>query len=62
MEMRSKEAIVQSIIEELSEALESIGAGQNFAIIHLDEESQSVTIKMDYNIVEEDEYVGLCFY
>lgn len=59
----SKEIVCERILEELDTALEDISA--NHSIIGVESvniEKQEITIKFRYNIVPEDEYIGLTSY
>ncbi len=61
----TKEEIVKRVTSELDECLETANAeiyGYEDKIVEVDLEKQTITIKFDYNIVEEDDYVGLAFY
>jgi copper chaperone CopZ len=61
----TKEEIVKRVTSELDECLETANAEiyrYEDKIVEVDLEKQTITIKFDYNIVEEDDYVGLAFY
>ena len=61
----SKEEVIKRITEELDECLESANAEiYNYSdkIVDVDLENQTITIKFNYNIVPEDNYIGLAFY
>jgi hypothetical protein len=61
----TKDEIVKKITSELDECLESQNAevyDYSDKIVDVDTKNKTITIKFDYNVVEEDEYVGLSFY
>jgi copper chaperone CopZ len=61
----TEKEIIKRITSELDECLESVNAEiYNYSgkIVSVDTERQTITIKFDYNVVEEDDYVGLAFY
>ena len=61
----TKEEVVERITDELDNCLSSVNAEiyrYEDKIVEVDLENQTITIKFDFNVVEEDDYVGLCFY
>ena len=61
----SKEEIVKRITNELDDCLSSANAeiyNYKDKIVDVDLEEETITIKFNFNIVEEDDYVGLAFY
>lgn len=60
---KSIEDIKKAIKLELEEALQSVNAEDSVReIVEINEEDMTVTVKFDYNIVEEDDYIGLSIY
>lgn len=61
----SKEEIIKRITSELDECLSSANAEvyrwEN-KVLEVDQENQTITIKFEYNVQEDDDYVGLAFY
>lgn len=62
-----KEIIKKRIFEEISDAMENSLGGQfngisEKDIVEINEEDKTFTIRFKYTIVEEDNYVGLCYY
>jgi hypothetical protein len=61
----TRERVIKEITTQLDEALESINAEiyrYNDKIVDVDLENQTITIKFDYYVVEEDNYIGLSTY
>jgi len=61
----TKEEIIKRITTQLDECLESANAeiyNYDDKIVDIDIKNQTITIKFDYHVVEEDDYVGLGFY
>jgi hypothetical protein len=61
----TKEQIVERITEQLNECLEIHNAeiyDYSDKIVDVDIENQTITIKFNFHVVEEDDYVGLSFY
>ena len=61
----TKEEIIKRVTGELDECLSSANAEiyrYEDKIVEVDLDKQTITIKFDFNIVEEDNYVGLAFY
>jgi hypothetical protein len=62
---KTREAIIKAITDELDDCLESHNAeihDWKDKVVELDEKAQTITLKFSYNIVEEDNYIGLAFY
>jgi hypothetical protein len=60
---KDKEEIEKSVLAELQEALESQYAENSIKeVVEINEEDQTITIKFSYQIVEEDNYIGLAQY
>lgn len=58
-----KEVVVQKILEELDYALEGVSANHSIiGVEYVDIENQEITIKFKYNVIPEDEYIGLGSY
>jgi hypothetical protein len=61
----TKEEIIKRITEELDDCLSSKNAevyDWKDNVESIDLEQKTITIKFDFNIVEEDGYIGLAFY
>ena len=59
----SKEEIIKRVVNELEECLHSAYAEDSIKkVINIDEDNQLITIQFSYNIVEDDDYVGLANY
>lgn len=61
----SREEIIKQLTEQLDFCLESINGeiyDYSDKIVDLDTEKQTITIKFDYHVVEEDDYIGLASY
>lgn len=61
----TKEEVIKEVTEQLDFALESInGEIYNYddKVLDVDLENQTITIKFDYHVVEEDDYIGLAAY
>lgn len=58
----AKEKIVEAIREELYEALQHLGIDFHGDFLEVDIENQTVTLRMDYHVVPEDNYIGLGTY
>jgi copper chaperone CopZ len=58
----TKEEVIKSVIDELETCLNDVNASGPSEVIDVDLENQTITLKFKYNIVEEDNYVGLCYY
>ncbi len=61
----TKEEIIKRVTSELDECLSSANAEiyrYEDKVVGVDLDKQTITIKFDFNIVEEDDYVGLAFY
>ena len=56
----TKEEIIKSVTKEIKNALDEYNYGGLLKVIELDEKTQTITIKFDYNIV--DDYIGLAAY
>lgn len=62
--MNEKEKIIQSVLNELNEAFNSINGptvGKE-DIVNINLEKKEICIKFDINEVKEDNYIGICFY
>ena len=61
--MINKEEIEKRVLAELQEALESQYAENSIKeVVEINEEDQTITIKFNFVIVEEDNYIGLTSY
>jgi len=63
--MITKEKVIKSVTEELDEALSSINAEVyrwEDKIVDVDLKNETITIKFNFHIVKEDDYVGLSIY
>lgn len=61
MDNKTKGAIIKVITDELDDCLESHNAevyNWKSKVLELDEKVQTITLKLDYNIIEEDNYIG----
>jgi|AntRauTorcE11897_2_1112592.scaffolds.fasta_scaffold07091_4 frataxin-like iron-binding protein CyaY len=61
----TKEEIIERITTQIDECLESHNAeigNYEDKILNVDIENQTITIKFDFHVVEEDDYVGLGIY
>jgi hypothetical protein len=56
--------VMNGVIGELNEALDSLNiSSPGFEdVVEVDTLNQTITIKFNYNKVEEDNYIGLSFY
>lgn len=62
---KSKERIIKELTNQLDFCLESINGeiyDYSDKIVDIDLDNQTITIKFDYHIVEEDDYIGLAGY
>lgn len=62
---KSKERIIKELTNQLDFCLESINGeiyDYSDKIADIDLDNQTITIKFDYHIVEEDAYIGLAGY
>jgi len=61
----TKEKVIEEITSELDDCLESHNA-EIFdwanKVLDVDLENQTITLKFNYNVVPEDNYIGLAFY
>ena len=59
----TKKQIKEKLLEQLDEALQSVnGEIVDKQIIDLDIKNKIITVKLNFNIVEEDDYIGFGFY
>ena len=61
----TKENVITAITEQLNNCLESHNAEDyNLMnkVVDVDLKNQTITIKFDYHVVEEDNYIGLSVY
>jgi hypothetical protein len=61
----TRDEIIKRITNELDECLSSINGeiyDYSEKILDLDLKKQTITIKFDFNVQEDDDYVGLVFY
>lgn len=51
------------ILDQLRDALDSLNAGDSIGdVIEVDTYKQTITVRFNYNVVEEDDYIGLGTY
>jgi len=63
-----KEKIAKAVVDELSEAMRNYIGSSSYNrireedVISVDIEKQEIILKLKFNIVEEDDYIGLATY
>lgn len=59
----NQEIVCKRVLNELKEALEIINAEDSvLGVEKLDEDAMTITIKFRYQLVEKENYIGLCSY
>lgn len=58
----SKEEIGKCIVDQLYDVLSSVNSEQTGEVLEVDETNQTITIKLKYYVVPEDNYIGLGSY